>query len=166
MASDKEIRIQVIAEINVNGTPITSQTNPVTSLTPITPQVQNNTPTSIPNQGGGFGQAISASFLIQSGRKLISASGNSQISQAIGNAVKYGTLTLQLFNPATAVPAALTMAVELASQALQKVNELKQKVQENNQTQYNKILSGEIFLGPGEYITTKDFWGNITYSKK
>lgn len=166
MASDKEIRIQVIAEINANGTPITSRTNPVTSLTPITPQVQNNTPTSIPNQGGGFGQAISASFLIQSGRKLISASGNSQISQAIGNTVKYGTLTLQLFNPATAVPAALTMAVELASQALQKVNELKQEAQMNNQAQYNQIIGGSKFLGAGNFTTSTDFYGNITYNKK
>lgn len=176
--ADKEIRIRVVAEITPNATPISPQptpatpvsptipTSPVAPVTPPTPQVQNTTPTSMPNQGSGFGQAISASFLIQSGQKLISASGNSQLSQAIGNTVKYGTLAMQLFNPATAITAGLTMVVDLASQAITKVNELRQEAKANNQAQYNKILSGQIFLGPGEYTTSKDFWGNITYSRK
>lgn len=149
----KEIRIPIVAEIHATTT---SQ------------DIQNQIPSSLSsaNQATGqsMGQAISATFLIQSGQKLIAATGNTQISKAIGDTVKYSTLTVRAFSgDPTAVA---TMALDFAVKAIKKVNELKQEAQINNQAQYNKILNGQIFLGSGEYITTKDFWGNITYSKK
>lgn len=150
----KEIRIPIVAEIHATTT---SQ------------DIQNQIPSSLSsaNQATGqsMGQAISATFLIQSGQKLIAATGNTQISKAIGDTVKYSTLTVRAFSvdPYTAIA---TMALDFAVKAIKKVNELKQEAQINNQAQYNKILNGQIFLGSGEFIASKDWTGNITYSKK
>lgn len=148
-ANNTEIRIPVVIEL---------QTNKGTNVN----QPIRNNATGTLTRTEVTGQAISAGFLIQSGQKLIAATGNTQISKTIGDTVKYGTLGIRaLSGDFTALA---SMAIDLASEAIKKVNQLRQEAEVNNQTKYNQILNGRIFLGNGQIDVTKDWLGNKNYS--
>lgn len=133
------------------------------------PRTQAGVAKPITNNAGGTltrsqvtGQAISAGFLIQSGQKLIAAAGNTQVSKAIGDIVKYGTLGIRAFGGD--FTALASMAIDLGSEAIKKVNQLRQEAEVNNQAKYNQLLNGRIFLGNGQIDVTKDWLGNKNYS--
>lgn len=135
------------------------------------PRTQAGVAKPITNNAGGTltrsqvtGQAISAGFLIQSGQKLIAATGNTQVSKAIGDTVKYGTLGIRVLSGD--VTALASMAIDLASEAIKKVNQLRQEAEVNNQIKYNQIKNGRVFLGSGQIQVTTDWMGNKTYSVK
>lgn len=135
------------------------------------PRTQAGVAKPITNNAGGTltrsqvtGQAISAGFLIQSGQKLIAATGNTQVSKAIGDTVKYGTLGIRVLSGD--VTALASMAIDLASEAIKKVNQLRQEAEVNNQIKYNQILNGRVFLGSSQIQVTTDWMGNKTYSVK
>ena len=126
------------------------------------PRTQAGVAKPITNNAGGTltrsqvtGQAISAGFLIQSGQKLIAATGNTQVSKAIGDTVKYGTLGIRAFG---------SMAIDLASEAIKKVNQLRQEAEVNNQAKYNQLLSGQQFLGSGQISISRNIWGEKSYN--
>lgn len=133
------------------------------------PRTQAGVAKPITNNAGGtltrsqvIGQAISAGFLIQSGQKLIAATGNTQVSKAIGDTVKYGTLGLRaLGGDFTALA---SMAIDLASEAMKKVNQLRQEAEVNNQAKYNQLLSGQQFLGSGQISISRNIWGEKSYN--
>jgi hypothetical protein len=154
--ADREIRIPITVELQATGTApkATTQTS--------TPQPTKKAET--PKSSSGVGQAISAGLLIESSKKLLSATGNSQASQVIEKTVKYGTLAAR--SVTGDVTAMITFAVDLASEALMKYQELKNEAQVNNQTMYNKIKSGQVFLGNTDVYVTQDWLGNKTYNRR
>lgn len=96
------------------------------------PRTQAGVAKPITNNAGGTltrsqvtGQAISAGFLIQSGQKLIAATGNTQVSKAIGDTVKYGTLGIRAFGGD--FTALASMAIDLASEAIKKLTNCDKK---------------------------------------
>lgn len=133
------------------------------------PRTQVGVAKPITNNAGGTltrsqvtGQAISAGFLIQSGQKLIAATGNTQISKTIGDTVKYGTLGIRaLSGDFTALA---SMAIDLASEAIKKVNQLRQEAEVNNQIKYNQLLNGRVFLGSGRIDISRNIWGEKSYN--
>lgn len=133
------------------------------------PRTQAGVAKPITNNAGGTltrsqvtGQAISAGFLIQSGQKLIAATGNTQVSKAIGDTVKYGTLGIRVLSGD--VTALASMAIDLASEAIKKVNQLRQEAEVNNQAKYNQLLNGQQFLGSGQISISRNFWGEKSYN--
>ena len=148
-ANNTEIRIPVVIEL---------QTNKGTNVN----QPIRNNATGTLTRAEVTGQAISAGFLIQSGQKLIAATGNTQVSKAIGDTVKYGTLGIRVLSGD--VTALASMAIDLASEAIKKVNQLRQEAEVNNQIKYNQIKNGRIFLGSGQIQVTTDWMGREIYN--
>ena len=148
-ANNTEIRIPVVIELQAN------------KGTNVNQPIRNNA-TGTLTRTEVTGQAISVGFLIQSGQKLIAATGNTQVSKAIGDTVKYGTLGIRVLSGD--VTALASMAIDLASEAIKKVNQLRQEAEVNNQTKYNQILNGRIFLGNGQIDVTKDWLGREIYN--
>lgn len=133
------------------------------------PRTQAGVAKPITNNAGGTltrsqvtGQAISAGFLIQSGQKLIAATGNTQVSKAIGDTVKYGTLGIRAFGGD--FTALASMAIDLGSEAIKKVNQLRQEAEVNNQAKYNQLLNGQQFLGSGQISISRNIWGEKSYN--
>lgn len=160
--ADREIRIPITVELQASGTP----TKRTTKTTTATGTENKNVPKKEQQQkqSSGVGQAISAGLLIESSKKLLSATGNSEMSSAIEKTVKYGTLVAR--SAAGDVTAMVTLAVELGAEALMKVQELKQEAQVNNDIMYNKMLTGEVFTGSNNITVSTDIWGNKTYNKR
>lgn len=111
-ANNTEIRIPVVIEL---------QTNKGTNVN----QPIRNNATGTLTRTEVTGQAISAGFLIQSGQKLIAATGNTQVSKAIGDTVKYGTLGIRVLSGD--VTALASMAIDLASEAIKKLTNCDKK---------------------------------------
>ena len=157
--ADREIRIPITVELQASGT---GKKAPNTKANANTTQ-----PTKKPDtqkSSGGVGQAISAGLLIESSKKLLSATGNAQASSVIEKVTKYGTLAARSLSGD--VTAMVTMAVELAAVGLQEIQELKAKAQQDNLTLYNKIKTGQVYLGTNDITVSRDIWGNKTYNKR
>lgn len=157
--ADREIRIPITVELQTSGT---GKKTPTTKAN--APTQPSKKPDTQKSSGGGVGQAISAGLLIESSKKLLSATGNAQASSVIEKVTKYGTLAARSLSGD--VTAMVTLAVELAATGLQKVQELKDQAQQNNQTMYNKIKSGQVFLGNNDVYVTQDWAGNKTYNRR
>lgn len=156
--ADREIRIPITVELQASGIGKKAPTTKATAPTQPTkkPDVQKSS--------GGVGQAISAGLLIESSKKLLSATGNAEASAVIEKATKYGTLAARSLSGD--ITAMVTMAVELAATGLQKIQELKDQAKQDNQTLYNKIKTGQVYLGTNNITVTQDMWGNKTYNKR
>lgn len=156
--ADREIRIPITVELQASSTGKKTPTTKANAPTQPTkkPDVQKSS--------GGVGQAISAGLLIESSKKLLSATGNAEASAVIEKATKYGTLAARSLSGD--ITAMVTMAVELAATGLQKIQELKDQAMQDNQTMYNKIKTGQIYLGTNNITVTQDMWGNKTYNKR
>lgn len=150
MAKD-EIRIPIIIDLKT--------TQQQTKVKDETTQQQGE-------EKASFADVLTGGFLISSGQKLISATGNSTLAKITGETAKWGTLAYQMFTNPNPYVAIATAAVELSALAIKKVNELKQEAQVNNQAKYNQIKSGKIYLGVGEIEIKKDIWGNKNYNKR
>ena len=150
MAKD-EIRIPIIIDLKT--------TQQQTKVKDETTQQQGE-------EKASFADVLTGGFLISSGQKLISATGNSTLAKITGETAKWGTLAYQMFTNPNPYAAIATAAIELSALAIKKVNELKQEAQVNNQAKYNQIKSGKIYLGVGEIEIKKDIWGNKNYNKR
>ena len=150
MAKD-EIRIPIIIDLKT--------TQQQTKVKDETTQQQGE-------EKASFADVLTGGFLISSGQKLISATGNSTLAKITGETAKWGTLAYQMFTSPNPYVAIATAAIELSALAIKKVNELKQEAQVNNQAKYNQIKSGKIYLGVGEIEIKKDIWGNKNYNKR
>ena len=150
MAKD-EIRIPIIIDLKT--------TQQQTKVKDETTQQQGE-------EKASFADVLTGGFLISSGQKLISATGNSTLAKITGETAKWGTLAYQMFTNPNPYAAIATAAIELSALAIKKVNELKQEAQVNNQAKYNQIKSGNIYLGVGAIEIKKDIWGNKNYNKR
>ena len=56
------------------------------------------------------------------------------------------------------------MAIDLASEAIKKVNQLRQEAEVNNQIKYNQLLNGRVFLGSGRIDISRNIWGEKSYN--
>jgi hypothetical protein len=157
--ADREIRIPITVELQASGKGKKAPTTKANAKTQPTKKPDKQTSSS-----GGIGQAISAGLLIESSKKLLSATGNAEASAVIEKATKYGTLAARSLSGD--ITAMVTMAVELAATGLQKIQELKDKAQQDNQTMYNKIKTGQVYLGTNNITVSQDMWGNKAYNKR
>jgi hypothetical protein len=112
---------------------------------------------------GSLGRTISAQFLVEAGSRLLNATGNSEISQAVSKTGRY------VFLGARAIggdPTAIaTLAVDLASQALKAVmDQAKNDAQMRNDIDTARYNAGLLNLD-GVKIS-KNFWtGRYEYSR-
>lgn len=156
--ADREIRIPITVELQASGTGKKAPTNKANAPT------QPSKKPDVQKSSGGVGQAISAGLLIESSKKLLSASGNTQASATIEKGVKYGTLIARAVSGD--VTAIVTLAVDGLAETMMKIQELKEQAQQNNQSMYNKIKTGQVYLGTNDITVTTDYWGNKTYNKR
>lgn len=154
--ADREIRIPVT--IDLKSTKSIKQT---TVKSPEVSQEEKRVEKVV--EKSGFGQALTAGLLIDSTKKLLSASGNSKASNVIEKGMRYGTLAVR--SVGQDYVAMITLAVELLAESLKYLENQKQEATVNNQAKYNQIMSGQVYLGNNSYISS-DYFGNLTYNKK
>lgn len=168
---ENEIRIPVTIEM-VSSTGVKPTTpNGTTPSTPITPQ-QPGGGQQLPPQietveakkkSIDWGQALSVNLLVDSTKKLLSASGNSETTAMIETGMRYGTLAVRsLSGDPTAM---ITLGIEIIAEILKNEQKKRQEAQVNNEAQYNRILSGQVLLGSNVTVST-DRYGNKTYNRR
>lgn len=163
--AESEYTIKIIHEIVDSR----SATNEVASTaTPNANQQQASSPlkSGSPKSGGKgktFSDALTAQFLIQSGNKLLNATGNSQISQALAMAGKYAFLGIRAFSGDPSAIAAL--AVDLASTALAEVRKnLTEQAMIQNEVDTARAQAGLLDLS-GVKVTRNFFTGRYQYNR-
>ena len=157
--AQNEIRIPVTIEMTA-----TSTSKPNEPQTPNTPtQTKPVETTTEKKEKSAWGEALSVNLLVDSTKKLLSASGNSQAAAIIEKGMRYGTLGIKSL---TGDPTAMiTLGIELLAEFLKNEQLKKQEASVNNEAQYNRILSGQVLLGSNAYVT-QDKYGNKTYHRK
>lgn len=123
-----------------------------------------NSPLSSLAQSSGAASGISGAFLVQSGRKLIAATGNSELATGIGNAIKYGTLGLRAAT--LDVSAIANIALDVATEAIKRVQEIRlERIERANQANQIDILKMQLGRISGEQITsiTTNRYGRFIY---
>lgn len=145
-------------------------TNQVESTaTPSASPNQQTAPTTLAGpkgsgNGKSFSNALTAQFLIESGNKLLNATGNSQISQALAMAGKYTFLGIRAFSGDPSAIAAL--AVDLASTALAEVRKnFTEQAMIQNEVDTARAQAGLLDLG-GVKVTKHFFTGRYQYNRK
>ena len=110
-----------------------------------------------------FGEALSVGLLIDSTKKILSASGNSKATEVIEKSMRYGTLAVRSIQQD--YTAMVTLVVDIVAELLKANQRERQEAKVNNQAKFNQILSGQTYLGNNSYVTT-DFFGANTYNKR
>jgi hypothetical protein len=154
--ADREIRIPVT--IDLKSTKSIKQT---TVKSPEVSQEEKRVEKVV--EKASFGQALTAGLLIDSTKKLLSASGNSKATEVIEKGMRYGTLAVRSIGQD--YTAMITLVIEILSEILKSNQANKQEATVNNQAKYNQIISGQVYLGNNAFVTT-DRYGNNTYQKK
>lgn len=141
-----------------------------TSLTGALDQVQEpslegleavDIPQQIEPARSSFLEALNAGFLIDSTKKVLSATGNTSLSNAIDVGMTFGTA---IAGAATGSPGAmLALIMDLVAQGLTQLQEIKAEAMQSNNVKINNIRIGKTLLGSGRVETTKDHFGNIKY---
>lgn len=130
--ADKNYRIIVTNQVTVNsaGTPVGDM--PPVSIPSMIGEEQ-------PNQGmGGTGRAISAQLLVRAGSRLLSATGNQEIAQTVGNAARIG---FNLARAATGDPVAIAnLALDVATKALETARKNAELANETDMVRYRSGL--------------------------
>ena len=122
---------------------------------------QASTPQRLETPRSAMLDALNAGFLIDSTKKVLSATGNTQASMAIEVGAKVGTAVAGM---ASGNPAAmLGLIMDVVAEALTKIQELKAEAITNNNTKVNNIRVGATILGTGRVTTSRDAFGNIKY---
>ena len=161
-----EYTIRIVHEVVDSRT----ATNEVASTaTPSANHNQSAAPTSIAGSKGSgngksFSNALTAQFLVGAGTRLLNASGNSGVSQAVGMVGKYAFLGARAFVGDPAAIAAL--AVDLATVALTEVrkNMTDQAVMQN-ETDTARAQAGLLDLS-GIKVTKHFFTGRYQYNRQ
>lgn len=122
-----------------------------------------NTPTP-KGKGKTFSDALTAQFLVSAGNKLLNASGNTELSQAIGMLGKYTFLGIRAFSGDPSAIAAL--AVDLASTALAEVRKnFTEQAMIQNEIDTARAQAGLLDLS-GVKVTKHFFTGRYQYNRK
>lgn len=146
---DNTIKVDVQNNVNVQGASI-SQGTAMTGQTP-----------------GMNWSALSAQLFVGGARKLIGATGNSELASFIRKGGKYAFgMSRILASGGTDVAAIAGMALDIAGDALSKANEVARVLAKmQNDTDMARIKAGLLYLGDTDKITTNWWSGRYKYGR-
>jgi hypothetical protein len=117
-----------------------------------------------PKGDTGILGAIDAQFLLRAGTRLISATGNNEVSAAISKVARYGFQTVRALLPPNPIGIA-TLALTVSADALDKVtDELRKKAKADNETDNARIKAGLLDI-TNVQIKSNWFSGRQTYKR-
>jgi hypothetical protein len=117
-----------------------------------------------PKGDTGILGALDAQFLLRAGTRLISATGNNEVSAAISKVARYGFQTVRALLPPNPVGIA-TLALTVSADALDKVtDELRKKAKADNETDNARIKAGLLDI-TNVQIKSNWFSGRQTYKR-
>jgi hypothetical protein len=117
-----------------------------------------------PKGDEGILGALDAQFLVRAGSRIISATGNNEISAAISKVARYGFQTVRALLPPNPVGIA-TLALTVSADALDKVtDELRKKAKADNETDNARIKAGLLDISNVQ-IKSNWFSGRQTYKR-
>jgi hypothetical protein len=117
-----------------------------------------------PKGDTGILGALDAQFLLRAGTRLISATGNNEVSAAISKVARYGFQTVRALLPPNPVGIA-TLALTVSADALDKVtDELRKKAKADNETDNARIKAGLLDI-TNVQVKSNWFSGRQTYKR-
>jgi hypothetical protein len=117
-----------------------------------------------PKGDTGILGAIDAQFLLRAGTRIISATGNNEISAAISKVARYGFQTVRALLPPNPIGIA-TLALTISADAIEKVTEeLRKKAKADNETDNARIKAGLLDI-TNVQIKSNWFSGRQTYKR-
>ena len=117
-----------------------------------------------PKGDTGILGAIDAQFLLRAGTRIISATGNNEISAAISKVARYGFQTVRALLPPNPIGIA-TLALTVSADAIEKVtDELRKKAKADNETDNARIKAGLLDI-TNVQIKSNWFSGRQTYRR-
>jgi hypothetical protein len=117
-----------------------------------------------PKGDTGILGALDAQFLLRAGSRIISATGNNEISAAISKVARYGFQTVRALLPPNPVGIA-TLALTVSADALDKItDELRKKAKADNETDNARIKAGLLDISNVQ-IKSNWFSGRQTYKR-
>jgi hypothetical protein len=117
-----------------------------------------------PKGDTGILGAIDAQFLLRAGTRIISSTGNNEISAAISKVARYGFQTVRALLPPNPIGIA-TLALTISADAIEKVtDELRKKAKADNETDNARIKAGLLDI-TNVQIKSNWFSGRQTYKR-
>jgi hypothetical protein len=117
-----------------------------------------------PKGDEGILGALDAQFLLRAGTRIISSTGNNEISAAISKVARYGFQTVRALLPPNPVGIA-TLALTISADAIEKVtDELRKKAKADNETDNARIKAGLLDITDVQ-IKSNWFSGRQTYKR-
>jgi hypothetical protein len=117
-----------------------------------------------PKGDEGILGALDAQFLLRAGTRIISSTGNNEISAAISKVARYGFQTVRALLPPNPIGIA-TLALTISADAIEKVtDELRKKAKADNETDNARIKAGLLDISDVQ-IKSNWFSGRQTYKR-
>ena len=117
-----------------------------------------------PKGDTGILGAIDAQFLVRAGSRIISATGNNEISAAISKVARYGFQTVRALLPPNPVGIA-TLALTISADVLDKVSDnIRKQAKADNETDNARIKAGLLDISNVQ-IKSNWFSGRQTYKR-
>lgn len=108
--------------------------------------------------------ALDAQFLIRAGSRLISATGNNEISSAISKVARYGFQVARAVLPPNPVGIA-TLALSVSADALDKItDDIRKRAKADNETDNARIKAGLLDISNTQ-VKSNWFSGRQTYKR-
>jgi hypothetical protein len=117
-----------------------------------------------PKGDTGILGAIDAQFLLRAGSRIISATGNNEVSAAISKVARYGFQTARALLPPNPIGIA-TLALTISADAIEKVTDnLRKQATADNETDNARIKAGLLDISE---VRIKNNWltGRQTYRR-
>jgi hypothetical protein len=117
-----------------------------------------------PKGDTGILGALDAQFLLRAGSRIISATGNNEISAAISKVARYGFQTVRALLPPNPVGIA-TLALTVSADALDKItDDIRKRAKADNETDNARIKAGLLDISNVQ-IKSNWFSGRQTYKR-
>ena len=117
-----------------------------------------------PKGDEGILGALDAQFLLRAGSRIISATGNNEISAAISKVARYGFQTVRALLPPNPVGIA-TLALTVSADALDKItDDIRKRAKADNETDNARIKAGLLDISNVQ-IKSNWFSGRQTYKR-
>lgn len=120
-----------------------------------------------PSGAGVNWSAISSQFLVSGARKLVGATGNSQLSGFLRESGKYGFAAMRIIaSGGTDIAAIAGMALDIGAEALRKANENARKIAKTeNEVDMARIKAGLLDISNTNNITQSWWSGRYRYGR-
>ena len=116
-----------------------------------------------PNPNALFG-AIDAQFLIRASSRIISSTGNNEVSAAISKVARYGFQTVRAFLPPNPIGIA-TLALSVSADALDKItDDIRKRAAAENEIDTARIKAGLLDVRDAR-VQTQWFSGRRTFKR-